>query len=254
MISSTAILPYRAAISLNNIGVVLLEQADFRQALEVLKDAIFVMKLVFPSCRSCSSTSNLSNISNEINVKLQCAMERLASPRSPESCPLTLDAISYEDGNIALLKNCLRHGPTSPFVFPIKITCSDFEYPEDRDVDVESAILLYNFGLAHMCIATARANGGNGRKAQERALKLFRLSESILVQQSSSCDQLDEQTNIILVAAMVFSSTVRILMHQGKVREAEEARRKLSLVGDMVNEIEQADALRGINVRAAAAA
>jgi len=149
-----------------------------------------------------------------------------------------------------MFKKCLQYGPTSPFLFPIKIACSDFEYPEDKGIDLKSAILLYNFGLVHCCAT----GGDNVCKAQERALKLLRLSETILVQQSTSCDELDEQTIILHIAAMVLRSTIQVLVQQGKVHEANEAHRKLQLVGDMVNEMEQSDTLRGMDVRAAAAA
>ena len=200
---------YRGAVCLNNIGVSLLEQHAYRQAMTTFTDAITVMKLVFRTESSCPSL--------KVESKLQRAAQCLATPQS--ICAPSIAVISQDDADI-LIKSPFPYEPSSTTVFPIRIRSSEIEC-ESGNVDIESAIMLFNFSLAHYCLAKLESNALCRKlKLQNSSLKLFRVSQSILAKRCAMTNDPLQQSRLLRLASMVMNVMIQILNEQGRTTDA----------------------------------
>ena len=129
---------YRLITELNNMGVALLEKAAFQQAQSTLKDAIHVMKLVFPDDEDSSASLSRASITHEINVRFERALGHLRAPQ-PFGTSFTVDVVSYKEESLPSIESILQQGPSTSYAFPIRIDCADSSSPDDdHDIDVES--------------------------------------------------------------------------------------------------------------------
>jgi hypothetical protein len=249
---SLQIRDHRAAVALNNMGVFLLERRAYRQGMETLKDAIFVMKRVFRP----RSTSEESTCSAE--AKVHRAVRRMANPQ-PVPSAVAIDVISHggATSHPSSLASILRGSSSAAFTFPIRIEATDLDSPEDRDPDLESSIMLYNFALGHLCMAKVAKSP---TKLQEGALKLFNMAYSIISNQNG-LSRLSEgemrriRETRLLLSVVVMSNVVRVFSEMGRNTEADESYQRLVRLGTVINEMEmdEPDPLEG-QIAAAAAA
>lgn len=222
---------YRGAIALNNMGVSLLERGAYRNAIDTMKDAIAIMRTIFPQNGAVHSAPHNFNIDS----KLQLAAQRLASPETSRA-PLSVQTIPFSEDNINAMKDALRYGPSGSVFFPLRIEISDFNC-RGRDIDLESSIFLYNFGIAHLCMA--RVHPKSAAKLRDGALKLFDLAHSILASQCAKAQDPADQTHVLLVAAMVLNNVVQVLSEQGRMEQVGQALSSLKRLDDLVTQIEE---------------
>jgi len=219
---------YRGAVCLNNIGVSLLEKQNFRQAMTTFADAIAVMKLVFRTESSCPFIKAES--------KLQSASQRLANPE-PIYAPAFIAVISHDDTDI-LVKPLPACGPSSSTVHAIRIRSSEMEC-EVGAVDLETSIMLFNFGLAHYCLAKLESKPTCvALKLQNSSLKLFRVAQSILAQRCSMCNDPLQQSRLLRLASMIMNVMILILHEQGRTSDAAIAYQKLVRLGAAVSKLD----------------
>jgi hypothetical protein len=257
MADQSLIRDQRAAIALNNMGVSLLEQRAYRQGMETLKDAIFVMKRVFrPQSRNPSLAAN-SDSTSSTDIKIHRAVQRMANPQ-PIPSVMNIDLISHgvASSHSSPLGSILREScSSSTFTIPIRIEATDIDCPEDRDSDLESAIMLHNFGLAHICMAKlAKAP----MKLREGACKLFNMAYSIVSNKNalsglSESEMRELSETRLLLALAVLNNVVRVLTEMGKHTEADQSFRRLVRLGTAFNELDYPDPLGGLIAAAAAA-
>jgi hypothetical protein len=227
---------HRAAIVLNNMGVSLLERRAYTQGMETLKDAIFLMKRVFRPTASSSSFDTNKISSSYADVKLRRAIKRMASPK-PVPSSVNVDVI-FHDGS---LSETLRGNSSSPYTCPIRIEADDIDYQEDRDPDLESAVMLYNFGIAHICLSKLSKKPS---KLQEAALKLFDMASTIVsnsntIPQRRFENEICEMTETrLLLEVAVLKTVVKLLTEMGKYSEANASYQQLVLIGSAINELE----------------
>jgi hypothetical protein len=222
---------HRAAIALNNMGVSLLERRAYREGMETLKDAIFIMKRVLrPLPISSQGINKTPKSTNDADAKVERASKRMANLH-PTPSVVSIDVISRcstfshrsDSGSV------LHHGSSSsPLRYPLRIEATDFVSlgEEGRDSDLESSIMLYNFGLAHLCMAKLAKTP---IKLLEGALALFNMAYFVL---APLCDQEGHGTreDMILLAAIALNNNVALLTQMGKHSEANELARLESAV------------------------
>jgi hypothetical protein len=257
MADQSLIRDQRAAIALNNMGVSLLEQRAYRQGMETLKDAIFVMKRVFRPQSRNSSLGASSDSMSSIDLKIHRAVQRMANPQ-PVPFAMITDVISHSvaSSHSSPLGSILREQSSfSSFTIPIRIEAADIDCPEDRDPDLESAIMLYNFGLAHLCMAKLVKSP---MKLREGALKLFNMAYSIISNKNalsglSESEMRRFSETRLLLAVAVLNNVVRVLTEMGKHTEANNSYQRLVRLGTAINELEFPGPLGGLIAAAAAA-
>jgi tetratricopeptide (TPR) repeat protein len=259
MAEQSLIREHRAAIALNNMGVSLLEQRAYRQGMETLKDAIFVMKHVFRPQSRNAGLGATSYSTGRTDVKINRAVQRMTNPQ-PVPSTVIIDVISHgvASSQSSPLGSILR--ASSSFAVPIRIEATDLDCPEDRDPELESAIMLYNFGLAHLCMAKLAKSPNELR---EGALKLFNMAYSIISNKiisnkntlsrlSASELQIISETRLLLAFA-VLNNVARVLTEMGNHTEANTSYRRLARLGTAINELDYPGSL-GCQIAAAAAA
>jgi hypothetical protein len=224
--------------------------------METLKDAIFVMKRVFRPQSRNSSLGATSDSTSSTDIKIHRAVQRMASPQ-PVPSAMIIGVISHgvASPHSSPLGSILRKSCSSSFTIPIRIEATDIDCPEDRDPDLESAIMLYNFGLAHSCMAKLAKTP---MKLREGALKLFNMAYSIISNKNSLSGLSESEMRRLsetrlLLALAVLNNVVRVLTEMGKHTEADHSYRRLVRLGTAFNELDYPNPPGGLIAAAAAA-
>jgi exonuclease VII small subunit len=131
---------------------------------------------------------------------------------------------------------------------PLRIEATDLISLEDRDADLESSIMLYNFGLAHLCMAKLVKTP---IKLQEGALTLFKMAYCILAPLYDQ-EEHGSREDIVLLAASTLNNTVTLLSQMGKQSEANESDQELARLERAIQEFQ--DGYLEDQITAAAAA
>jgi hypothetical protein len=243
MTDPTILRNYRSAIALNNMGVALVEQRAYRQGLDTLKDAISVMKksVLYPLSRLPSSVS-ITTL--HADAKVERAIKRMSKPQ-PVPSSLGVAVISYDGpSSYQSSTDIVRSGETaSPFTFPIRIEATDFESLKDPECDMQSAIMVFNLGVAHLCMSKLAKSPVVG---QEAALRIFNVTFSILSNSNKNVNDVaelnDEQVlRFLLMEAVVLNNVVQVLTDLGKDSEAHESYSKLVRLGSAIRQLDLRD-------------
>ena len=225
--------------------------------MSALKDSVYVMKVTFRHGNGNENKSGNNNSEQrcceDLDQRLQRAVRHLADPSSSSkkqptmntlreattSSAMSLDIQSRRDQRFLfdtiLADGGCRHGG-SVQLYPLRIenpAVDQYGNNGGRDVDFESAIVLYNFALVHLQMARIydRRSQGNYKTNALRsaALQLLELSHNILLprymQYTGECsgdddDSLvDEQMEQVLVSGLVVNSLIlQTLRELGQVK------------------------------------
>jgi hypothetical protein len=197
MMSSAAAPSFETAmclIALNNIGISLLERNCVNQARETLQDAVEVMK----------GRSSL--------VVLDAAHRRLAAPKYCSKVNLRVlsdDLSSVGSGGCSSsTSSSILLDPHSTDLYAIRL---DVHASQDIDIDLLSSIVLYNCGVAFLCVAKTHAS------MSSVAMKLFALSSD----RYRAHQQHSVPHRSIFLAMCLLHSMIHALMLSGKSEEAQ---------------------------------
>lgn len=176
----------KAAIHLNNVGVTLLQRFHYRQAVMTLNDAVEVIKYV--SLKDEQTTGKTTYVQPinilpmDIESKVKAAEERMfvvdSSDRSKHNTPV-LTTLSDDTELHTLI------GLRNPFTHLVRMepSISDLLAMQEKGIAVESSTILYNYGVAYLCLAgisqTALMNDGNNFCLG--AYRMFHLSYATLM-------------------------------------------------------------------------
>jgi len=238
-------LNYRSAISLNNIGVALLERGAPQHALNTLKDAVHVTSSLAghseepPAMSSFQVALMLSKAAQRLASTSQMRSQRAAS--SSRACrlmerdstsmrmevgertvenPAPASDSDEQNKHASLIST---HMGFSEYAAPIYIDDTEINSLTDRDPDLDSSIMLLNFGIAHLCTCeTPDILVSRTREEVERtALMLFTLSYQTL----NYGNELGESALhriTLLVAIMLLSNLTRLSFKLGNHEKARE--------------------------------
>jgi hypothetical protein len=148
----------KASVSLNNSAVALLSKGLICEAMDTIKDAIKLLNVA--SCINVHnigcSPERMQRVEAFLDSSLHLALKRMSLPAAADSKgqivhlvkPLSNAAMAY---TIFKDTSLLPFDPMPIFIDLIPV---EEEGSEDDAFDIECAILLYNFGLAHRLLAT----------------------------------------------------------------------------------------------------
>jgi hypothetical protein len=149
---------YRAAVALNNTGVSLLGRGAYRDAMVTLKESVYVLRQQYGAASRLADDQ-----SNSMARALRLAEKRLAAASHSPAANGTVCPISFDGSVFHGLDFCVDHpaGPASLRYFPAWIECSQANACDNslegnhhrHDYEFQSALILYNFALAHLCVA-----------------------------------------------------------------------------------------------------
>lgn len=179
---------YETAVSLNNMAVTLQDNRRYLLAHQTLKDAMLCMQLILRPDQYQVWPSK-----NEMTLKVNIATERirLAEIR-------TCQVEGGSDQPQTTQDKCV------PLVAPIPI---DYDRLDRTGVDVNSAIIVFNFGLTYLGLALPNC-AKNRQVLHEAAVELFYLSYSILVKLSVETEQLDFCEYVLILSMKMLRQTI----------------------------------------------
>jgi hypothetical protein len=246
---------FKAAVHLNNTGVALLQRRCYSQAIETLRDAVAIMKIVcarseglqapvFLQGKECSGA--------DIPINLHEAAQRMANPQaSTVEVPVkvSLQALSDDSGLQALLEGLTAISPlqdvqmgslalTSNVAHFLRIEPADFEIPSEKDAVIVSSVIIYNFGMAYRCISSfSTACKG---KLNDGVFHMFHLGYSILTSRST-LEQYDTNSvqfdRIQFVTLLLLRNLVDLSHQMGRFDDHKEYSRRLIILRDILGSL-----------------
>jgi hypothetical protein len=246
---------YRAALALNNSSVTLLEQGDLQDSIDTFKDALAMMKKYMVSAaedsKALASANASLNCSFVMDEMLSAAASRLA--RSPKKPPLDVNVRPFDDGDLSLISslrqgNLVQHGAA----FPVRLRC-DPANPifDDQNLDIPSAAMLYNLGVAHSLAVSTTTYAAESRPERRKnhmaaAFQCFSMAHSILSRNIDNCESAFHKLRVMLLAGLVLSQLFQMLRSTSRFTEAEEV---LATLGWLLEEMEDCQStLRAMNI------
>jgi hypothetical protein len=267
---------YRAALSVNNYGVSMMERGHFENAIKTFDDALAIMRQTIihdlvaadmqhsPSSAddsSCSLSSRPGKISSSAHDALQSAVFRLRAAQ--ESCrknggrrpPGTLHIFPIEENDASSMRASIESGPESSLCLPIRLRGlphSENNTSIDDNTTIPSALILRNHGLAHLLEherqqqQQQRASGFIGLSKMscyyhlEKAVLSLSVSHSMLAQyRSESCDDAFDLMRALMLSALVLQNLLRALLHANQHEQAQQVASALDHIGNDVQDAQQ---------------
>jgi len=279
---------YRGALIMNNLGVSLLERGCYKPAMSTLKDAVHSMRVAFQQKQNkpCGSatTKQHQHSSSDVDKKVRKAFKRWSKTRAKIDPARTsssqrqrLDSVSYEDSFVSL--PCLdwynitdRHQDDEENLEGCYCQCfrpTRIEVPDepccmsDREAELETVVVLCNFGLSYYLISKAM-EAGQQEKDEEKgvtsarllkdALGIFDLASNILANRfAMCCDDIDE-AKVLSVALLVSGNLAKIHRDTGNTKAANELSAKCDSIRSAICACEMMMEWFGMDCRIAAPA
>lgn len=144
-----------SAIELNNRGVNLVIRGRFEEAMTVFKDALEIMRM---------SSNHLVMERSTVNQMLM--RTRKLSARTGETAP----GLKYALSGVASSEDSPSSLPVNPSYLPLRMDPVELS---DYDVDYQSSVILYNYGIALQ-----------GSKDVAKSYHIHQLAETLCKQQS----------------------------------------------------------------------
>jgi hypothetical protein len=193
---------HTVAIALNNAGVSLLERGYYNEAMEAFQDAVSVMKEISATSPQQKISRKRLLSSSVLDAKLRKADCNLSVCDAVNDSNMTFCVLTEEESE-AVIGVALQDITTFfdyPTTFLIRIEKSMLNC-DNTNVDVDSSIMLHNFGSVFKCLAFTAPSAACAKQYCQDSFKLFQLSYSLL--------QRDEEGSLpvkILILRSLFSS------------------------------------------------
>jgi len=262
---------HRTAISLNNTGVALLERGCIKQSFQTLADSVAVMTAAFQNGGQSMTT----------NYEAHQGMLHLAAQRQARLEPepfvvrpydiqvlsdyQSLDALSalfyaYVTAPPSLsypLSSFYKDNINNNHAVLLRIEGLDNDSSIENGYELESAIILYNYGIAYRCMAYLTQDICSRYEINVGAMKLLHLSYSIVSANCESHAATDleecELRRIVLLSTLVLQNLVLLSTELGLQEYGQEYHNRLGVLLQSAQQMVTDDRGR-MNVAAAAAA
>lgn len=175
---------FQTAIALNNHGVAMLERHQLQQAMSTFKDAALILKMV-------SSRHGPRDSSIDVDSIFRTATQRLANPQYKSHGSIGFETISSTEQLLPTIYGICYNGPQPRIARPIRFEEHDIECMSDEDCDVESAVVLYNLSICHLCMSEICR--GSRQKLLAGARKLLSVVHLLLASRLEEQDYDDER-------------------------------------------------------------
>jgi hypothetical protein len=249
---------HRAAISLNNTGVTLLQRRCYRQGIATLHDAVAAMSSASRRINQREHCPNdVPHCSRErpcMDAMLHQAAKRLAKPEPS----VDLNTVSQYD--LQVLSDCenpsLLQGyphrnlstsmpptpstttPTTAFnnnlALLLRIEVVNNEASTEHNFDLQASVILQNFGVANRVMAGLTDDLHSKHELHVGAMSVFTSSYSILTNSCGSGDNMEETDlqRFVFTATPVLQNLVELSTLLGLDHYGQEYRSRLE---DMMN-------------------
>eukprot|EP00977_Amphora_coffeiformis_P007088 scaffold1549_cov156-Amphora_coffeaeformis.AAC.2 len=246
---------YEYAITLNNIGCYLLQAGAAKQAHEIFRDAIDTLRVTCcPRVADCDHIGQ-QDLLNKAYEKVKRASSKALSPVRMGKLA-SVELLCWDDLDIS----CTRSLSMAPSDLGdeccVAFSISTAFYVQQRDHELDSCIMLHNYGLAHVALM----NTGNARQVNRTALSLFRMSFSVLyrkIQEGIEDDIWDMDTPVESITGLtiaILRNLVNTLLVEGLKSEAQACQKKLLEIVEALSTVEEVQSAYLLPIATAAAA
>ena len=204
---------FRAVVGLNNSGVTLLQHQCYMEGLQTLKDALMLMKILFQS-DDASSMSSLQQ-HDEVNAALQRAKHRTNRMQEDKIvCQMTNIAVVTDLDNPFKVYNALERKPGTLCCVKIDPMGWGSCCPDSEQYHVESSIIMYNYGVAHLLASFLFQHSDDSFVAglNQTSYHLFQLAHSVIDMYLLSSDAFNLPSNVLLVSMLTSTCLYRSSM------------------------------------------
>lgn len=196
-----------------------------------------------------------------IHQELQHARERLPKENCvPFPSTLSVESVSYEGPhNHASLIAALWRTKNNP----ISICIDDFStfHDDSATLELESAIILFNFGVSYFCLSTQKNDNDKSMPELQCSFDLFEMAYDMVAGESTGFWDFDtlcpERIPLFLSRALVGAHSLKtiaiVLELTGKTNEAAKAKQSLQKVLMVVDELEESSESSVDSIAASAA-
>lgn len=236
MATTTLETAYNTALTLNNVGVSLMERSCYQEAVGVLLEAVQMAKEI---SSATSPRSDALVCMDDIHVKLKSANQRLAYHSQydglvePTAMGYRIAFVSFEDSMADFTARCLpdRNTISNPILIRLELSATSSLRSTNFSANIEAAVMLYNLGVGHLLLKQTGAWTGYGAKA----FKLFEFAFVILnellgcgCEDEDGCDRRDfESMHTIPLLMLVSRMLVQLAEELGVEREADKFQQAL---------------------------
>jgi hypothetical protein len=230
---------YYQSIVLNNLGVALLEKRAYSQAMETFRSALNGLKMVIRPTREVDEDADLA-ISSKIEKAYQ-TLARMGQDTESENEEGARMVFNSSGLHLPSVLNLIMDGYFSAATSPIWIEVRDLDKIFDRDTDLDSALILFNFGLVHRCLAAQERDWEKHIHIHKAALRLFCMSFTLISETELPMGRSFEEGQAMgrhrMHAGAVFLYfQVRTYFDMQRLADAQEAMRHLSMLqSDLVD-------------------
>lgn len=205
---------HRVAVALNNMAVALQERSCEKQALETFQDALSLMKIASRAPGTAPTC--------DVDAMINKAFQSFAKPKPCKGQTCLSFTSLPDDADFSAALKCVSNGCNSLL---IRIEEYGSEHSSQRDLDLDCAIMLQNFGLSSLCHSYSVPQ--SAQKLRNNACQLLQLSHTIISQQASSeCNDEDLMQKTFFVALVITKSLAQALFSttdsEWKVKECME--------------------------------
>jgi hypothetical protein len=242
---------YRTLVGIT--GVSLLEREAYVPAMDTLKDAICIMKQALCPPGQILQRDDASSDHNveKVNKSFRLLMATNHDRRESATKSPTIDTIIFDKGpmQVAVASPFLKTDSSAYQVIrPIRIEIIDSESLSDRDADLDSALMLYNYALVHAAMAECSCLK---KKYRLGAVALFDMATAVILNgdgglcyrgpcdthRGADGDEAGFNENRLVISFIITSNRVRVLMDLGDLNAANEMMGHLGLLGEAVMEM-----------------
>lgn len=248
---------YRSAVVLNNMGVRMLERGLYQHAYLTLRASVDFMRQFINRCYGqMLHYEDEIQLASEIHQELRRARERL-SEDSLTPPALFIETVSYEGPhNHTPMKSASWRTMNSPISIRIDTLSS---FPDERsDTDLESAIMLFNFGVSHFCLSKTKDDSSPELQC---SFELFQMAYEMVAGDINGfwdfdADDLESVPLVlarVLVGAYSLKTMADVLESTGYDKEASKLERSLNKIMVVVDDLEESSESSFDSIAASAA-
>lgn len=196
---------YNTAIALNNIGISLFQQGHYDEAVDILHDAVTLLRQVVDG-DSIGDMQHLQKLRKAHQNMSSCQTHTMTLSQT-KVCVLT-----HGESAVAIrsaLSRISSYDVSTIFLMRIEFTSEAITIEKNRSVDLESVLILYNISSIHIYIASMADNTQESAMERQRALQLLRILSNIL----------DEELSCRIQSGGSSSSTIDVILFSALVHQ-----------------------------------
>jgi len=200
---------YRGAKALNNMAILMLQRQYNQRALSTFQDALDLMNMV--STLESTGMPQTWDVDRRLRQATECLSNPVVAPAGKGALrELHFSTVLPDDSD------CVTAIESSSRIF-IRFEEYGAERSSQRDIDLDCSVILQNFGLTYLSLASSTPSG---HKLRSNAIKVLQLAQTLIKTRAEEATEEDDLLEKMLFLALVSTkSMAQALMSIGDKAE-----------------------------------